>query len=329
MYYDIKKTLSYNCLFNFVLGGRGVGKTYGFKQWALDDFKKNGAEFIYLRRYDKELDKVKHKLFTDIALSDKYKDDEITISSGNNVMVNGQVAGYVIPLSTSQSIKSSSFPKVNKILYDEYIIDKGFIHYIKNEVEVFLDFYETIARTRAVIAFFMANSISMINPYTTYFNLTMPYGSNIYRRGDILLEMVESADFVKMKKETRFAKLIEGTNYANYAIDNKFLRDNNNFIQKKTPKSEYFFSFVHNNINYGVWIDYTVGLMFVSENYDPSCPLVYSLTLADHKPNTMLLTRAGQGVFFKKFVDNYKLGNVRFESQKIKAIINEVINWTY
>lgn len=329
MYYNIGDTLSYNCLFNFVLGGRGVGKTYGFKQWAVDDFKKNGNEFIYLRRYDKELDKVKGKLFTDIQLASKYSGDKISLSSGNNIMINGEVAGYLMPLSTSQSIKSSSYPKVNKILFDEFIVDKGFIHYIKNEVEVFLDFYETIARTREVIVFFMANSISMINPYTSYFNLSLPYGSNVYRRNDILLQLVESAEFVKMKKETRFAKIIEGTQYSDYAIDNKFLRDNNNFLQKKTPKSEYLFTFIHNNSKYGVWADYTIGLMFVSVNIDPSCPLVYSMTLADHQPNTMLLTRAGQGVLFKKFVDNYKIGNVRFENQNIKSVVTDIIKWTY
>lgn len=38
MYYEIGKALSYNCLFNFIVGMRGVGKTYAFKRWAIQDF---------------------------------------------------------------------------------------------------------------------------------------------------------------------------------------------------------------------------------------------------------------------------------------------------
>ena len=32
MYYDYNKVLSYNAFFNFIIGERGVGKTYGWKK---------------------------------------------------------------------------------------------------------------------------------------------------------------------------------------------------------------------------------------------------------------------------------------------------------
>lgn len=40
MYYDINNTLSYNALFNIVLGGRGIGKSYQWKIKAVRDFLK-------------------------------------------------------------------------------------------------------------------------------------------------------------------------------------------------------------------------------------------------------------------------------------------------
>ena len=46
MYYEIGKALSYNCLFNFIVGMRGVGKTYAFKRWAIQDFLKNKNEYL-------------------------------------------------------------------------------------------------------------------------------------------------------------------------------------------------------------------------------------------------------------------------------------------
>ena len=57
MWWDLKNTLSYNALFNFVVGSRGCGKTYGFKKWAAEDFIKNGNQFIYIRRYKTEMNK--------------------------------------------------------------------------------------------------------------------------------------------------------------------------------------------------------------------------------------------------------------------------------
>ena len=38
MYYSRNDLLSYNALFNFVVGERGTGKTYQFKDWCINDF---------------------------------------------------------------------------------------------------------------------------------------------------------------------------------------------------------------------------------------------------------------------------------------------------
>ena len=66
MYWDISRPLSYNCLFNFILGARGVGKSYGAKRWAIRDFLKTGKQFVYVRRYKEELKKI-DKFFDDVS----------------------------------------------------------------------------------------------------------------------------------------------------------------------------------------------------------------------------------------------------------------------
>lgn len=35
MYWDKEKLLSYNCVFNFIVGARGVGKSYAAKDFAI------------------------------------------------------------------------------------------------------------------------------------------------------------------------------------------------------------------------------------------------------------------------------------------------------
>lgn len=58
MYYNYDKLFSYNdALILFVIGERGVGKSFGAKRHVLNRYLKTGEQFIYIRRYKTELDK--------------------------------------------------------------------------------------------------------------------------------------------------------------------------------------------------------------------------------------------------------------------------------
>ena len=324
-WYDINKTLTYNCLFNFIIGNRGSGKTYGAKKRAVKQFLDKGYQFVYLRRFKEELDETAESYFNDIILNNEFPDAVIEYRNGC-YFINDQIAGYAMALTKAKDYKSISYPLVYLIIFDEFLIeDNGYSRYLKNEVKQFLNFYMSIDRYRGCIVFFLANSVSMVNPYTLYFNLSLPYGSNIVRKDDILLQLVQDEEFIKERKETRFGRLVAGTDFEQYAIENKFTQDSKTFIKKKTEKAQYYFTFIYQGVNYGVWVDYSQGMLFVSTDVDPSCKLVYSITVDDHSPNTLLLRQINKAVFFKTFIDNYKMGNVYFENQKIKNVVYEVI----
>lgn len=324
-WYDINKTLTYNCLFNFIIGNRGSGKTYGAKKRAVKQFLDKGYQFVYLRRYKEELDETAESYFNDIILNEEFPNVVIEYRAGC-YFINDQLAGYAMALTKAKDYKSISYPMVYLIIFDEFLIeDNGYARYLKNEVKQFLNFYMSIDRYRGCTVFFLANSVSMINPYTLYWNLQLPYGSNIVRKGDVLLQLVQDEEFIKERKETRFGKLIAGTDFEEYAIENKFVMDSKTFLMKKTEKSNYYFTFIYKGENYGVWVDYSEGKFFVSQDVDPYCKIIYSITVDDHTPNTMLLSQINKAVFWKKFIDNYKMGNVYFENQKIKNIVYEVI----
>ena len=325
MWYDIGQTLTYNCLFNFIIGSRGCGKTYSAKKRAVKLFLDKGYQFVYLRRYKEELDETAESYFNDIILNNEFPDTVIEYRSGQ-YFINDQLAGYAMALTKAKDYKSISYPLVYFIIFDEFLIeDNGYTRYLKNEVKQFLNFYMSIDRYRGCIVFFLANSVSMINPYTLYFNLNLPYGSNIVRKNDILLQLVQNEEYIKQRKQTRFGKLIAGTEFEEYAIENKFTSDSKTFIMKKTEKAQYYFTFIYEGENFGVWIDYDAGKMFVSQDVDPSCRIVFSLTVEDHSPNTLLLNQINKSPFFKPFLENYKMGNVYFENQKVKNIVYDVI----
>lgn len=325
MWYDIGKTLTYNCLFNFIIGNRGCGKTYAAKKRAIKLFLEKGTQFVYLRRYKEELDQTADSYFNDILVNEEFEGVTIKHQNGQ-YLINDKVAGYSMALTKAKDYKSISFPLVYFIIFDEFLIeDNGYARYLKNEVEQFLSFYMSIDRYRGCTVFFLANSVSMINPYTLYWDLQLPYGSNIVRKGDVLLQLVQDEEYIQERKQTRFGKLIEGTSFAEYAIENKFQDDNKTFIMPKTEKAQHKFSFAYNGEKFGVWLDYSEGKYFVSADIDPSCVFEYAITVDDHTPNTMLLSRIGKTIYFRSFIDNYKMGNVYFESQKIKNIVYEVI----
>lgn len=329
MFYDFNKLLSYNALLNFVIGERGVGKSYGAKKYCVNHWKKKRKQFVYLRRYKTELKKAlgtnkEPKFFNQIKK--EFPEDKLS-NSAESFYCNGEVIGYAMPLSTANILKSSSYEDVDTIIFDEFTIDKGTYHYLQNEVIQFLDVIETVARLRDIRVILLGNAISITNPYFAFFNLSLPYNSEfkLFKDGLIVVNYIKNMEYRKAKKETRFGKLIEGTSYGKYAIDNEMLRDSKAFVRKKSNNVKFYFIFIVNGVYYGVWIDYKEKLMFVSHDYDPNCPFIFSLNTNDHTEQTLFI-KVKNNPFFKTMISYYRLAKLNFESQQIKNEVMEEIS---
>lgn len=330
MWYDKQQLLSHNKIMNMVLSNRGGGKTFHCTRWGIDDFKKTKRQTVWVRRYDTELTGengiLKNDKFFD-AVRDFYPDDELKID-GYTGLVNGEVAFYFIPLSTSRQQKSNNYPHVNKIIFDEFIIDKGRVTYLKSEVEVFLDLYETIARTRDnVRAVLLANSVTVVNPYFLFWNIKPDTSKRFTVQGQVCVELFTDADFVNMKKKSRFGQLVEGTRYSDYAIENKWLLDSETFIEDKTAKSEFMLGMKYNGIMYGFWVDYHAGKIFVNRQYDPSSYSLYCLTKDDHEANLLLIKSLSDSKRVQRIVYAFRNGLLRFSDMQVKNQFYEYIGY--
>ena len=167
IWFNYHKVLSYNALINVLIGERGVGKTFGFKEYAINHFKKTKKQFIYLRRYESDLkesvgNSEDMKFFEQIKK--KFPNDKFNIKKSKKIIklyLNDEVCGYALPLSASDSIKSVSFESVDLICYDEFQLKEGSNqHYLANEVETLLDVIETIGRLRDDLrVFLLGNAI--------------------------------------------------------------------------------------------------------------------------------------------------------------------------
>lgn len=325
MYIDLSKILSYNALLNFIIASRGTGKTYGTTKFVVKRFIEKGEEFIYLRRYKSELQKSIPKFFNALTTNDEFPEHTFS-HKGSYLLIDDKTAGYGVTLSTAQQLKSTNFPKVKYIIFDEFILEEGQGHYLKNEVDVFLGLIETISRLRDVKVLLLGNSANLVNPYFLFFDLHLPYQNEIitFKDGLIALQYAKSLEYINVKKQSRFGKLVANTSYEEYAIENKFVDDSHEFIEKKDKESKFSFSFIYNDTRIGVWINWLTGKMYISPDFLEN-GIVFACTSKDHKPNTMLLSVAKEYNCWKNFIKNYKLGNVYFENSKIKNIAHEVL----
>ena len=328
-WYSYNKVLSYHAMMNYIIGERGVGKSYGLKQYLLNRFKKKGKQFIYLRRYDTELKKSlkDNEFFKDIENDPDFIDDNFYVR-GDKFYMNDLVCGYAIPLTKASIYKSVPFPNVDIIMYDEFLIDNATYHYLPEEPEKLLDFMETVGRLRNIQVFLLGNSISLINPYFDYFNINLPYNSDIktFKNGLILINYIKNQAYRDAKKATNFGKLIDGTKYGSYAIDNEFLKDNKDFIKKKNPDAKFFFNLVLNGHTYGVWIDYNINEMYISKHFNQNHPVTVTFNYKDHNEHTIMLK--SKSVFFQNLVKHYQSGCLYFDTLQIKSDVTSLIHRT-
>ena len=348
IFWDIGRTMTHNVLINFIVGNRGGGKSYGAKEKASDNFITRGEQFGYIRRYKDDLKKPLEQFWKDIA--QEFPDYECKVE-GEKVYIRlkpadekqkwteDDIAGYGFSLSTANNKKSMSFPKITMMIYDEFLLEEGNQRYLPNEVEKLLNLYETIARPGSghprVTLWLLGNAISVTNPYFLYWNLQMPKkkdknGKWIWKHPTkpILVEDVRNTDFIDIKRKSEFGRLIDGTNYADYSIENKFLLDSDAFLEKRSQKAKNYFNFSYRGETFGVWIDNTEGKLWVSQAYDPS-GIMYAFTVKDHEPNKLLFKSSRKGHFIKVFLESFKQGCLFFENMNIKNMCYEIFKVSF
>lgn len=335
-YWDINKTLSHNCLFNFIISSRGGGKTYGCLSRVIRNYLNNKDghrhEFVYVRRTEEEMRKLciqrGGRLFRAV---ERDFPEHVLKAEAMTMTCDKETFGYAIPLSTAYKSKSDAFPNVDTIIFDEFIASKRSM-YLPDEVTKFLELYETVARPGTdhpiVKVFFLGNAITQTNPYFEYFRLEKPYQGEFRKFGntkDILVQDVSVPILQKDKHESRFGQLIADSEYAAYAIDNEWLEDNTDFIQRKNKDCEYRMAIRYKDTWIGIWFDPIQWIYYVSQNVNLQDPNKFSATTDDHKPNIMLIKSARHMNSFKHLIDAYNMGAIRYESIKLKNWFKDIM----
>lgn len=273
-YYNYDSIYARNGVYNFIVGERGNGKTFGAKDKAIAANIKKGDQFIYLRRYKTELQAAKETFFADIEY--KYPEWDFRVV-GNlaqraPVETRGEkkrewvVMGYFLSLSVAQTQKSVSFIKVKTIIFDEFIIEKGATHYLPKEDIAFNNFFLTVDRYKEKTrVFFLANSVSIMNPYFMAFNIKPTSEWVVMNEGFIVVHFIKPGEFANQVLQTRFGKFIEGTEYADFAVANNFADNHEMLLAKKPSSASYHMTLETTNGTFSIWYDVKTQTYFVQK----------------------------------------------------------------
>lgn len=334
-FYNLDKLYSYNGIYNFLVGARGLGKTYGCKVKAISRAIKHGEQFVYLRRYKTELT-AKTSFFADCA--HEFTDHDFRVHGDLAQMSHASLRGdkkrewvtigYFIALSSAQHKKSVAYPLVKTVIFDEFIIEKGLVHYLPNEEKAFKEFFSTVDRNKdKTRVFFLANSVTIHNPYFLAYKIEPKSEVEfmISHKGFVVCHFADSAEFRAGVAHTRFGQFIMDSDpeYADYALSNKFSDNHDNLLKKKLEAAKYTFTLETKSGTFSVWIDWG-DMTFYLQEKRPKHEAIYTTDPNKHSEGKILTAKNDKQMSMLRAA--FKRQRMYFDKAKTRQIFIEVFN---
>ena len=324
-YHDRNLVLSYNPRLAFICLPRGVGKSYGYKMYAIERFLKYQEQFIVIRRYAKELKECKASYFNDIV--NNFPENKIELR-GSKIIIDKKEAGHFIALSMAGYFKSSSFPDVQNILFDEMLPEGTYNRFLPDECLSFANIINTIERRRKnVRCFVMFNKISTITPYNIFFNIPTFDRNYFDKKRRILIWSEEEIDTETNddNEQSDVSILFEGTLYKDYAMGGATLQSDETARVRKRHKGNTHLIYVitTNNGSFGVFVDYSTYDVYIDCNYDKTHPIKFNFDIYNLKECEKLFDKSTN--YAKIVRDAIKGGYLYYNDLQSKMIASEII----
>ena len=325
-YFSWDKLLTLDCVYNAAIGGRGIGKTFDAIRRNIKYALKHSSEFIYLRRYREELATAKANFFNE--MHELFPAVEFRVNGNiGEYKKNGQkewlTLCYFVALSTTQANKSVSYPKVKWILFDEFIIEKGAVRYLSNEVRVFDNFYSTVDRWKdKTRVMFAANSVMIDNPYFIEWNINPDDTEFIVKRGGFIgVQIVNSDLFMNRVSTTRFGRYIKDTEYAEFAMNNKFSDNTKELLGKRSASAIYRFTLRLSRIDVALWYDADLNKWYCEEK-QPKEPSYFTMEPSKMSDDVPLLLKHDK--LIQLIRTRFRYGDVLFDSARSRNSFREI-----
>lgn len=251
-YFDAESVINAGYIFNYITGGRGIGKTFGFLRYFID----NRIPFILMRRTQTEADlqgdiitsSLKpHLLRNDIqARFNKFAGGKLTSVTDPD----GAMICVICALSTISSLRGIDLSEFGTIIYDEFITEPH-VKKIKAEGQALENAYETINRNREldgldpVKLYCLSNSLNLANDIFIYRDL-LPYAERLINTGEEVatpdprtLLIIAQHSPISARKAGTVLYQSASEEYAKMAISNEFILNDFSYVKKIKNLNEY------------------------------------------------------------------------------------------
>ena len=322
MYYNPHDILTYNRLYNLVVGVRGHGKTYCYTKKCLDiGLEQKKISFVVLTRYKEDINAIKDSWW---SIVEHLYPEYIFYSQRNIIYAKNSLEtfpiGEFIALRDYMRAKRKPRPNVRIIFFDEFLNEEN--DYLPNEINAFTNICDSVIRNRDnVRCYLVSNHISVINPYFNYFGF-FQLGKRFTRgQHDSILEFTDSAEFVEFRKHTKFGQSIQGTEYGDYAMLGRMLLDDMTNVSK-LPDGACHHQF--NLILEGIPMEVCMmdNILYIRKNRDKTA-IAYTPYVDDAVLGAIFCTKSL--THFDFVVNKFMSDEIMYESLEIKnAVINFV-----
>ena len=234
-YYSLDNILKENAQYNVVFGERSNGKTYAGLLYGIKRYVEFGEQFALIRRNNEDfIGKRSGAMFDGIEKNDEIRKATRGEWSGIHYyaskwyfyrldekdakIISDEPFCYGFSLSSMEHDKSTSYPNVTTIIFDEFI-SRGL--YLRDEFIMFMNVVSTIIRDRQNVKIFMfGNTVNRYCPYFQEMGLThvkdMKQGTiDVYTYGETELRV--AVEYTKPTQQGKKSDLY-------FAFDNPRLK---------------------------------------------------------------------------------------------------------
>lgn len=320
--------------FTYIIGGRGIGKTFGTFDLFFDPEFMHDSPFIYMRNKSIQLKESATAFGNPFKKWNKKRGRNVqVVPEGEHYLIQEKifednklkdikVYGYAVALSTFENLRGVDLSDVNYVVFDEFI-ELGTLNF--NQYKTFSHFYETVNRDRELEGedplkvILLSNAQKLDNSILAGYDLIstiedmIKNGIEIRSSRDHTI-MLPKSNVSELKKDTALYRMTKDSDFYDEAINNSFANDSFTGVKKRKV------------------IEY-VGLCQIDDMYiyrhkhDNHYYITYTRVKYVPEFNSRDQRLLFMHHYGMRLIESYAAGRVFFENFTIKSKIMNILNY--
>lgn len=315
-----------------VIGGRGYGKTYGFKRLCVKDFIYKQKKMIIIRDTIEACQTLTEangaKCFGDVFSIEKNLAKHEYSINGLKITIDNKYAGEIMPLNAFYKYKGNYYDAEN-IFFDEFIPEQ-IQQYRGNRARAFSNTIETITRDRKARVMLSANALDMGNDLLELFGIHIKngkYGFYLNKAKKVVIYYApDSEAFENRKANSISGRLTKGTFLDASMSHNLFDEGECDIFETRDACDLYGIYYNFENECFRLYKAKKSNIYYVCKDINPNSYnyMRYVFKSNQLKPNREFADKSTLN-FLKRILYNKQ---VKFESKYLFGVYCSIINKT-